>query len=662
MERFFEYVERFSIKIAGKGWHLPAYWALTLGIFPLAEYVYAKRGKDKRRHVFTLCTILLIILAVLLLVHLRLYAIYIVLLVIGRILNFIYVLVGSYSADEKPGGNIFRIFPLFYYFIQSAFKKLYGIYYKAPFIIATLGFGPIVLVLWKKGAAGRAAGVLATIAGLIAFASAGYLYTLIFAVIGALFFLMAYLAKKVGHEEAMTHLLGEKDTFWDRIAITFILIIGVSFAFNVHKFSPNVIDLWYHLAISRKILELGAIPLWDFWEFAPAGRPHLYPPFLHLSIAAIARRPDNVIWGGQVFQALIYPLCLVTTFILARKFFGSKAAALSVFFLSVDMGFMMVSTMALPSCIITMLLPLLILCFTYKKVVPSIAIMTIMLYSHLSFPFVILFALLLVVLKYPEYRKNYVLVAGASIALYMPWLQRVLSNQASLTSTTDQLLSVKWLFIGILSLQIINPILLILGLLAYRHMDNSVPEQRVIKLMLMGTLPILLFYGGRYWIHTTPLWAICIGVYMKDKLSSKRRYALLIALMLVPSISIISTSWPPVSINITGSNAAIMLWTNDDGILFEKHYDEDCEIMADYLEEALDEDAIIHSDIMWVPDMVVTLTNLRTDQGAWWEVASDNESVLPDAYITFTPFENAKKIGRFYIITDKDVIMWILNR
>jgi hypothetical protein len=51
------------------------------------------------------------------------------------------------------------------------------------------------------------------------------------------------------------------------------------------------------MAVAQKILERGHIPIWDDWEFAPMGRPHLYPPFLHLSIAFFSGDPDRVVEG-----------------------------------------------------------------------------------------------------------------------------------------------------------------------------------------------------------------------------------------------------------------------------------------------------------------------------------------------------------------------------
>jgi len=656
MDRFPDLVERLTIRLTGRGWHLPAYWSLTLGMFPLSSYIYKRRGMGKKKIVFSFLALILILTGILLSFFLRLFLIYIVLIILGRILGTLYRLIGAYEAYERPKG-ISGTLPLMYHSIQYIFIRLYGPFFKLPFIMATCGLGPVVLWCWHRGRYWKAISWLAAIFGLLLLVYMGYALALAFLILGALLFFIVYIVKRVGGEETIVHESPESEKHWDWAGVVFLAIVFLSFLINMKKFSPNVIDLWYHLAISRKILELGTIPVWDFWEFAPTGRPHLYPPLFHLIVAFLSRSPENVIQGGKYLQAFTYPLTLITTWFLARKFFGSKIAALSIFFLSMDMGIMLISTMALPSSFVTMFLPLLIFCFVRKKVIFSIIIMTAMLYSHLSFPFVVLFTLLLISLKYREYLKQFTIISSASLAIYLPWLARVLIYKGAFSSTTDHFLSIKGVFIGLLSLQIVNPILLILGIVAFIKMDDTRIENKTIKMVILGTLPILLFYGGRYWLHVVPFWAICIAIYLRNNFTTKKGIALLIIAMLVPSVSLVTTHWPPIMINLTGSDAVFFMWANDDGIVLDKQYDTDCDELARYLEENLPPDAIVSSDIEWVPNMVVTLTTLRTNQGAWWEVSSENDFTIPDAYITYYEMDGSTKIGRFFVTTEKDVIL-----
>ncbi|MFQ5891852.1 MAG: hypothetical protein ACE5HW_03550, partial [Candidatus Methanofastidiosia archaeon] len=61
----------------------------------------------------------------------------------------------------------------------------------------------------------------------------------------------------------------------DKISLVFVFLVFMVFVSNLEKFQPFGPDAWYHLAISKNILEEGKIPLWNTWDFQPVGRPHL---------------------------------------------------------------------------------------------------------------------------------------------------------------------------------------------------------------------------------------------------------------------------------------------------------------------------------------------------------------------------------------------------
>jgi hypothetical protein len=48
---------------------------------------------------------------------------------------------------------------------------------------------------------------------------------------------------------------------------------------------PPLLDPAYHLAIAQQVRAAGGVLAQDVWQWAPVGRPHLYPPALHLAMA-----------------------------------------------------------------------------------------------------------------------------------------------------------------------------------------------------------------------------------------------------------------------------------------------------------------------------------------------------------------------------------------
>ena len=145
----------------------------------------------------------------------------------------------------------------------------------------------------------------------------------------------------------------------DLLALLFMLFIFLSCLVNVDKFAPFGDECWYHLAVARTIIEKGGIPLWDTWEFQPVGRPHLYPPLLHVLIAFFSEDAEHVIEGAKVLQIFLYPAALFTSWYFTRLLFSSKIAFIAMIILSMDLTFLLIFIGIMPSSLINLVFPLL---------------------------------------------------------------------------------------------------------------------------------------------------------------------------------------------------------------------------------------------------------------------------------------------------------------
>ena len=281
-------------------------------------------------------------------------------------------------------------------------------------------------------------------------------------------------------------------------------------------------DPAYHMAVSRQILEgprrfPGRIPLWDRWEYAPFGRPHLYPPGLHVLIAFFSGGPEDVAFGFNTIQILLYPMALLCGWYFARWLFGAAAGFASLIFLSMDTGFLLTQAMVLPSQVVTALIPLILMAFLARRAKTTILLLTIALYTHgpVGVPEFVVLGLLVFCMRYRSYFPLFRKVVAFSFFLYLPWLIHVLrfhewlgtSSGAMGARTAGEVIGK-----GIIQLQIINPVLLIIALLGWRREKDD--RAGVVKALLTGFLPMLLTYGGRYFMHTWPLWAILAGRYV----------------------------------------------------------------------------------------------------------------------------------------------------
>jgi hypothetical protein len=410
----------------------------------------------------------------------------------------------------------------------------------------------------------------------------------------------------------------------DLLALLIILFIFLSFLANADKFQPFGDDGWYHMAVARKIIELGKIPLWDTWEFQPVGRPHLYPPLLHILIAFFSKDADHVVEGAKVLQIILYPAALLTSWYFARLLFSSKVAFIALIILSMDATFLLIFIGVMPSSLVNLFFPLLLLAFLSKRLGWSVFFMVLCLYSHLSFPFLLLVCLLVLSYKYRTYFSFYRKFVVLSLIFYLPWALRVFLFRDFLRSFATVVGNpILGLIIGMFLLQIFNPVFLYFGVKGLKQ--SSWINRDLIKYILIGFLPALIFYGGRYWFHTAPFWAIFIALYLQKWITSRKRVALLLLFGLVP-MPLIAIGVPgggsPILPSITALDGAVGLYFLNFG-----PNETDLELKA-FIEQNTDPNQIIHVDEPSLADRIVVLTGRPVDNGMWFEVGSSEAQAI----------------------------------
>jgi len=98
---------------------------------------------------------------------------------------------------------------------------------------------------------------------------------------------------------------------------------------------PWFIDHFYHLSVIEGFKQSGGLTLWDWWEFAPAGRPHLYPPLWHLLNLSLPAGTGNPIHGARAAALLLGPLTAGLLWWSGRRLIREETAGWSaLFFLS----------------------------------------------------------------------------------------------------------------------------------------------------------------------------------------------------------------------------------------------------------------------------------------------------------------------------------------
>ena len=418
----------------------------------------------------------------------------------------------------------------------------------------------------------------------------------------------------------------------DRFTLGLIGFVFLLLLVNIAHLKPSMSDTWYHVNVAQQFRAEGGLSGWDIWDYAPIGRPHLYPPLLHLLLATLAAVTGGVMHASQLCAVLFLPLALLTTWYAGRRLMNSTAALLAVLLVLTDFMHFVIMEAHIAGSLINILLPLLLVTFLARRAWWSIALLTLMLYSHLGFPICVVAGLLLFGFKYRSYGRLALKVTGISLLFFSPWLAHVLSHLDGLPVLSGGGVPGTMLQ-KLLSLQSFNLLLLGLGFWGIAAAPRRLPQRMLPAYLLIGFLPILFAYGGRYMMHTIPLWALLGASVITPLLPAQAPTRRIVGIMLLTLLP-----WPTLSIMkglqvipLTTPHVLAIMTVRGGPVLDEEEkseaYRPDCDQLADWLRRSTAPDEVIYTNTVWMAEMIALLAHRRTDFGAWWECSKEQEKI-----------------------------------
>lgn len=322
----------------------------------------------------------------------------------------------------------------------------------------------------------------------------------------------------------------------ERLDYVSLAMVGGLFAvllLHCRSLFPFAPDGYYHLLVARRIAEdglvardnwldyirEGIVPRWDWWEFAPSGRPHLYPPLLHVLIA-VCSLPfgKDVAMGMRAVQVVMPPLACLTTWYLARWLFDARRGFVTVLLTGMNVIFMVYASWALPSILANILLPTVFVLFLSKRFFATSAVIALGLYTHMGVMSLTLLGLGMFTLLRREYLVFFLRTAGLAIVIALPWYVHIwtfrdwFQSSAPHLTGASFLAKVAHLCLNVRSLLTVDLLLMLLVVRAWRMVPWSETRYKLTQCCLVGFLPMLFYCGGRFFIHTAQLWAILAAV------------------------------------------------------------------------------------------------------------------------------------------------------
>ena len=185
---------------------------------------------------------------------------------------------------------------------------------------------------------------------------------------------------------------------------------------------PVFLDIYYHASCMTGFRDAGGIVLHDFWEYAPVGRPHLYPPLFHVILLMLSKAGLPTLFIIRFVSVAIYPLLLITISWVVTRLYNDRLAFFTVLAASLPYTFFLNVIVAIPSSIAMIILVLLFYAIETRRMLCGALLLGLSFYAHGGLPWIAILALILYAISAKSNFKTILAIILGGIALGSPWL------------------------------------------------------------------------------------------------------------------------------------------------------------------------------------------------------------------------------------------------
>ncbi len=185
---------------------------------------------------------------------------------------------------------------------------------------------------------------------------------------------------------------------------------------------PLFMDIYYHLHTAWGFIQSGGYSAWDFWEYAPLGRTHVYPPAFHLILACLMKIGVDKIIIAKVFE-IIFPILLMSAlWYFLKKHFTERLGLFVLIAFGSSFSFFLSLINHLPVCLALIFGTISLGQLFKRRFLRCAVLLSLCLYTHIgiSYYFILAFAIFAVMEK--TYRKLILKVILIAVVLSLPML------------------------------------------------------------------------------------------------------------------------------------------------------------------------------------------------------------------------------------------------
>ncbi|MFA5039900.1 MAG: hypothetical protein WC732_09535 [Candidatus Omnitrophota bacterium] len=405
---------------------------------------------------------------------------------------------------------------------------------------------------------------------------------------------------------------------WDFFSFLIFLTV-LLFQFSAwHRF-PLFLDDYYHLSVLRGFSEAGGWVGEAFWEYAPVGRPHLYPPLWHILEWLLHSLGADLISVARLSNVLVYPFFLGSAWLLIRRQAGPRMAFWASFFLLSSESLYLAVINNIPFTLAFCFGLLAFYALLKDRPVSSCLALTAAFYTHSLMPWLFLGALLL--WGALEKRRDVWKAVFAAFVLSLP----ILAHQARFLSFVRLVKPLDFYYLSF------DPLLMLGALAGFWLSARRAGIFRFFRLLAGIFLFLMVTHRSRllsgHGIVFFSFFAAAFVDFIWSKISVKVRPAALIAMVLIFQVFGPKISWDPEGSRArwTWADTPVMYWMGREparaGIKAETiYYPKWIDECARLVVERSDPDDILYSNYDYGGGLVAVLAGRATSSAMLSEV------------------------------------------
>lgn len=189
---------------------------------------------------------------------------------------------------------------------------------------------------------------------------------------------------------------------------------------------PQFMDTYYHLLTAWGFIQAGGYSGWDFWQYAPSGRVHIYPPLFHLVLAFFIKAGASKIILAKFFEAAMPALFLIVLWRFIRRNYSEVFAFFVALAFSSSFPFYLSLINHIPATLALIFGFLALGQLFAGRLLRCLILLTLCFYTHIGIPWFFAFSLFLFALFNPGCRKECFIVLACSLMLALPVLAKQL--------------------------------------------------------------------------------------------------------------------------------------------------------------------------------------------------------------------------------------------